>query len=66
MIVGYLDEKEQVVCTDCWKVRVEAGARPRQLLDSEDPNDPRANFSVVDACSACGREVKYQGATALN
>jgi hypothetical protein len=66
MIVGYLDEDEHVVCAGCWKLRAEAGARPGRILDSEDPEDTGANFWVVDACATCGREVKYQGTTALH
>lgn len=66
MIVGYINHEEQIFCTNCWPSQVEAGAHPRQLLDSEDPDDPGANFWVVDPCTASGHEVKYQALTALN
>lgn len=66
MIVGYINDAEQVFCTECWSAQATAGARPSQVLDSDDPDDAEANFWVVDACAGCGRQVKYQAATALN
>jgi hypothetical protein len=66
MIVGYIDQEERVFCTECWPSKTATGSRPSQLLDDEDPQDPHANFWVVDACTACAREVKYQSAMALN
>jgi hypothetical protein len=66
MIVGYIDQEERIFCTGCWPSEAAAGARPCQLLDSEEPDDPGDNFWIVDPCSACGRHVKYKAATALN
>jgi len=65
MIVGYIDHEGQVYCVECWRSRAKAGAHLREVLDSEDPNDPGANFWVVDDCSACGYPVKHLSATML-
>jgi hypothetical protein len=66
MIVGYINQEEQIFCADCWRSQAEAGARPAQVLDSDDPHDPSANFWIVDNCADCGGQVKYQDATTLN
>lgn len=42
MNVGYVDEDEAVVCSACWPARFSSGARPAQLLDSDDKVDPAA------------------------
>jgi hypothetical protein len=65
MIVGYIDTEGQVYCVECWRSRAKAGAHPREVLDSDDPNDPGTNFWVVDDCSACGYRVKHLSATTL-
>ena len=66
MIVGYIDHRERVVCADCWRRHADVGARPAQVLDSDDPRDPDARFWVVDACTSCGRRVEYQDAMPVN
>lgn len=54
MIVGYLDQHEQLLCTACWPLHVEAGSKPCRILDSEEPDDPGDNFWIVDPCADCG------------
>ena len=65
-IVGYFNGTEQVFCTECWPAQAVRGARPSLVLQSEDPDDPSGDFWVVDACQACGQQVKYKAATVLN
>lgn len=66
MTVGYINRAEQIFCTECWFAQAAAGARPSQVLQSEELDDPCDNFWVVDACQGCGRQVKYKAATVLN
>ena len=66
MIAGYLNEYEQVLYTACWRARAASGARPPQIVDTEDPYDPGSNFWVVDSGTGCARHVKYKAAMALN
>lgn len=66
MNVGYIDAEEAIVCSACWPRRLESGARPLQLLDSDDDVDPENNFWIVDNCAKCDREVKYRSIRTLD
>jgi hypothetical protein len=58
MIVGYSNSEQSVFCVECWRQLASAGEHPLRILDSEDPDDPKNNFWVVDNCQLCGVEVQ--------
>lgn len=66
MKVGYVDTEDELVCSSCWSERLSSGARPGQVLDSDDELDPENNFWIVDNCAACGTEIKYRSITTLD
>jgi len=61
MISGYVDEKENVFCTECWLKAKTLGGAARMLdtIDSVNPDD-QTPFWVVDKCVLCGADVKYK------
>ena len=61
MITGYVDEKENVFCTECWSKAKALGGAAR-MLDTIDPINPddHTPFWVVDDCVMCGAHVKYK------
>jgi hypothetical protein len=58
MIVGHSNREQSVCCIECWRQLAQAGEHPLRILDSEDPNDPKNNFWIVDNCQLRGVEVK--------
>jgi len=64
--VGYVDTEEAILCSECWPDRLSSGARPAQLLDSDDDLDTENNFWIVDNCADCNHEVQYRSIKMLD
>jgi hypothetical protein len=60
MVVGYMDSADRVFCPACWRVLEQVGKHPDRALQSVNPRDPNATFSVVNSCESCGHRVQYQ------